>query len=92
MDPARCAEVLAAYAQNEGEVRGEAGTRVWEVCTEADDENVVWLFVRSGDAAAAAHELHRSSDAARQLGSILMAAIDGAPEFHDLVPRFSKHR
>lgn len=88
IDPVRRAEVFAADAQYEEQVRGEAGTRVWEMCTEAD-ENVVWLFVRSADAAA--HELHRSSDAARQLDSILIATIDGAPEFDDLIPRFSKH-
>ncbi len=89
IDPAHRTELFTAYAEYVEAVRRETGVRIWEMSTEADDDNMVWLFVRSADAAA--HELHRSSAAAQQLGSVLMPAIVGAPEFHDLVPRFSKH-
>jgi quinol monooxygenase YgiN len=87
IDPSRRDGLFAAYAEYAEAVREEDGVRVWEMCTEADDENVVWLFVRSADAAA--HEAHRSSSAAERLGSVLIPAIVGDPEFHDLVPNFS---
>jgi quinol monooxygenase YgiN len=87
IDPTRRSELFAAYTDYVEAVREEDGVRVWEMCTEAGDPNVVWLYVRSADAAA--HEAHRSSVAAERLGSVLLPAIDGAPEFHDLVPHFS---
>jgi quinol monooxygenase YgiN len=87
IDPARRGELFAAYTEYAEAVREEDGVRVWEMCTEAGDANVVWLFVRSVDAAA--HEAHRASSAAERLGSVLVPAIVGAPEFHDLVPHFS---
>ena len=87
IDPTHRDGLFAAYAEYVEAVREENGVRVWEMCTEADDENVVWLFVRSADAAA--HESHRSSSAAERLGSVLLPAIVGSPEFHDLVPHFS---
>ena len=87
VDPARRDGLFAAYTEYVEAVRGEDGVRVWEMCTEADDENVVWLFVRSADAAA--HEAHRSSAAAERLVLVLIPACVGAPEFHDLEPHFS---
>ena len=89
IDSARREALFAAYTEYVEAVRQEPGTRIWEMCTDAEDSDVIWLFVRSADAAA--HEVHRSSVAAQQLGSVLMPAIVGAPEFHDLVPRFTKH-
>ena len=87
IDPALREDVFAAYTEYVAAVRKEDGVRVWEICTEAEDANIVWLFVRSADAVA--HEDHRSSEAAAQLGSVLIPAIVGSPEFHDLQPHFS---
>jgi quinol monooxygenase YgiN len=78
VDPDRREQLFAAHAAYVEAVRDEAGTKVWEMSTEADDDNVVWLFVRSGGAAA--HEAHGSSAAAQQLGSFLMPAIVGGPD------------
>ena len=90
VDPGRRDELFAAYAIYEEAVRREDGMLVWEMCTDADDDNEVWLFVRAADAASL--EAHRSSEASARLGSVLMPALVGNPEFHDLVPRFNDGR
>lgn len=87
IDPARRSSLFEAYTEYAEAVRGEVGTLVWEMCTDAGDENVIWLFVRATDATAL--EEHRSSAAVARLGSVLMPALVGDPEFHDLVPQFS---
>lgn len=87
IDPNSRDTLLAAYVDYAHAVRAEAGMQVWEMCTDADDEDVVWLFVRASDAAAL--EAHRSSEASARLGAVLMPALIGNPEFHDLVPHFS---
>jgi quinol monooxygenase YgiN len=87
IDPSRRGDLMAAYATYAEAVRLEDGIQVWQMSTDAEDENVVWLFVRATDAAAL--EAHRHSDAAARLGAVLMPSIIGDPEFHDLVPRFA---
>jgi quinol monooxygenase YgiN len=87
IDPGRRDALMTAYVDYAQAVRAEAGMHVWEMCTDAADEDVVWLFVRASDAAAL--EAHRSSEASARLGAVLMPAIIGEPEFHDLVPHFS---
>ena len=88
VDPAKRAELEAAYRTYAASLADEPGTLLWELAADADDAGVVWILAKFSDEAA--HADHMASPALTSAMAVLQEAMVGPPEVQKLVPLASK--
>ena len=69
-------------------IRDRAGTLLWELAADPEDDGVVWIIAKFADESA--HAAHMSSSALPPAMAVLQDAMTGAPQMHKLVPLASK--
>jgi quinol monooxygenase YgiN len=90
IDPAKRDLVMDEYARYVESVEQDPGVLAWELCADADDDDVIWILAKFADAAA--HQHHMSLPETQAVSEVVREALVGAPEFHQLVPQFSVNR
>ena len=90
IDPAKRASVLAEYAKYVEAVQQDSGVLAWELCTEADADDVIWILAKFADESA--HKDHLSLPETQAVVPVLQDALVGAPTFSELIPQFSVSR
>ena len=81
-------EVIAVMTEMVGAVNAEAGTEIYALHTQADDEVTIWFYelYTDGDALTA----HGSSEAMAASGPKLKGLLAGRPEIIKLTPVAAK--
>ena len=87
IDPSKRDELLAAYETYATAVAEDDGVLAWEFCTEADDENVVWIIAAFADTDA--HARHMESPATAAVLPAIQSAMVEPPNMTALLPLYS---
>ena len=90
IDPARRDSVLAEYAKYVEAVQQFSGVLAWELCTETDADDVIWILAKS--AGESAYEHHMSLPETQAVVPVLLDALVGEPTIRELTPQFSVSR
>ena len=90
IDPTKRDRVLAEYAKYAEAVRQDSGVLAWELCTDADAENEIWIIAKFADETA--HKHHMSLPETQAVVPVLQHAVVGTPTINQLVPHFSVGR
>ena len=86
IDPGKRDELFAAYATYASAVSEDEGVLAWEFCTEADDENVLWIIATVADADA--HARHMEAPATAAVLPAIQSAMAEPPTMTALTPHY----
>lgn len=86
--PGKRDEVAAIFTEMVGAVESEAGTKVYAMHLQADDEVTVWFYERYTDQDALA--AHGTSEAMKATGGKLKGLLAGRPELIFMTPVVAK--
>ena len=87
IDPSKRDELLAAYETYAIAITEDEDVLAWEFCTEADDENVVWIIATFADTDA--HARHMEAPATAAVLPEIQSAIVEPPKITALLPHYS---
>ena len=87
IDPSQRDELLAAYATYAHAITEDEHVLAWQFCTEADNENVVWIIATFADIDA--HARHMEAPATAAVLPAIQSAMVEPPKMTALLPHHS---
>ena len=87
IDPSMRFELLEAYRAYAEAILEDDDLLAWEICTEADDENLVWIIATFPDAEA--HARHMAHPATAEVMPVIQSAVVEPPTMTELISHHS---